>query len=71
MYKVYIRQFIEKYGEIKYFTQQNIDAYFADLESEDKKKDKGHRESKSRKQLRKVALKFYLNDCLGLKINFK
>ena len=32
-------------------------------------KDKG--ESKSTKEMRKQALKFYLNECKGLNINFK
>ena len=71
MYKTYITQFLEKAGPDDNFTQGNIDEYFADLENADKKQAKKHQESTATKQLRRAALKFYLNDCLKLDINFK
>ena len=61
VYKTFIRRFIKKYGELKYYTQQNIDAYFGDLESKDMKNENKNRENKATKQVCKAALRFYLN----------
>lgn len=70
-YQVHILKFISKCGENGYYTQQDIDSYYVDLEKDDKAKPKEERESTAVKQMRKVALKFYLNECLGLNLNFK
>ena len=58
-------------GDHDFFTQLNIDGYFLNVEKADKAKVPKERDSTSTKQLRKQALKFYLNECKGLNLNFK
>ena len=58
-------------GDHDFFTQLNIDSYFLNVEKADKQKPIKQRESASTKLMRKQALKFYLNDCKSLNLNFK
>ena len=71
MYTCYIEQFLRCKGNHDYYVQQDIDDYFAGIAHEDRKKDQGTRESKSVQKMRIVALKFYLNQCLGLNLKFR
>ena len=57
-------------GKHEYYVQQDIDSYFANIAKEDRNKPQGERESKSVQKMRIVALNFYLNQCLSLKISF-
>ena len=46
-YKVHILKFISKCGENGYYTQQDIDSYYFDLDKADKARPKEERESTS------------------------
>ena len=70
-YRRHIKQFIHKMGPVPNYTQDCIDAYYAGLRREDKERPPGKRESKATHKQRVAALKFYIMDCLGLKLNFK
>ena len=70
-YKPHIEAFIKARGKSDTFVQEDIDDYFAQIRKDDELKSQNDRESESKKTMRKAALKFYLNECLGLGIDFK
>ena len=53
------------------YTQSDIEAYFAEFRRKDKEGPWEKRESKAMQGQRIAALKFYIIDCLGLKLDFK
>lgn len=70
-YEKHIKAFIKSRTNIGTFEQDDINHYFAKIKEEDDRKPDDQRESIATKSARKAALRFYLNDCLGLTIDFK
>ena len=58
-------------GPVENYTQDDIDDYFERLRQEDKEKSPEKRESKATQDQRVAAVKFYIINCLGSKLNFK
>ena len=62
--------FIKAKTESQFFTQADLDDYFATINQADERKPENQRESEAKKAMRKAALAFYIKECLGLKIDF-
>ena len=58
-------------GPVESYTQNDIEAYFAELRRKEKERPPEKRESKAMQDQRIAALKYYIIDCLGLRLNFK
>ena len=58
-------------GAAASYTQDDIDDYFERLRQVDKERPPEKRESKATQDQRVSAVKFYVINCLGLKLNFK
>ena len=70
-YKRYIKAFLKEVGKgANHFIQDDIDNYFARLHMLDQRKPVAEQECQSTKVSRKAALRFYLNKCLKLNIDF-
>ena len=70
-YKPHIMAFIKAKTESQFFTQADLDDYFATINQADERKPENQRESEAKKGMRKTALTFYIKECLELDLNFK
>ena len=70
-YKPHINAFICKMGVGHDFHQNDIEHYFGYIQTQDGLRPREKCESSGTKCIRKAALKFYLNDFLRLRIDFK
>ena len=70
-YKTHIKAFRKVMGNEAQYVLADIDYYFARMKRESESKPEKKQDSRATLNMRKAALTFYLNDCLGLNISFK